>query len=204
MAKKQDHGEAQQPEEEAQKLSDKLTAFVNILFGVVIGQSISNYSDLILHPSLSLPFFALLTLYVTVILSWAGYHRALLRYPYRYSTVGLGRLIIDILIVGVYAFLLFEIGTIKKQGGAASLDGYFLGFFMVYLLYLFFILARWAQYRSDKRAKSFRTPAMFAGGFFLLFVSYKFAAGFFSTEILNWVYIWLPLGLTINYRLVRK
>jgi len=208
----------QEPLADDLKLSDKLTSFVNILFGVVIGQSVSRYSDLIFHPSWTLPWIALLILYVIVILSWIGYHRALLTYPYRiipYPGVrgllryflGFLRLVTDVAIVGIYAFLLFEIQAVKDGGPSPTLNRYLLGFFMIYVLYLLFVILRWVDYRNDERAKNWKGPALFALVFLAVLVTYRLLETRILAETiawLNWIYLFIVFIGTVTYRALRR
>jgi len=71
-------------------ISDKLIHYVDIVFGLVVGQSIIRNIDLIQNPlKYFFAFLALIVVISTVTLSWIGYHKSMYNYPYKAETISI-------------------------------------------------------------------------------------------------------------------
>lgn len=122
--------------------TEYLRGIVSILFAVVLGLSIEQYRDL-LNPVNWEPFLALLTIHISIVFSWIGYHDLLLNYSYKDSIWSLFRVLNDVAIVILYAFLIYiavEVGTGTKVS-LLYLEWeptviYLFGFCLVYSLYI--------------------------------------------------------------------
>lgn len=102
---------------------------VTILFAVVVGFSIDTYADTIftdsLHEVFSPPWVGIMLVYISIVLSWIGYHFWIIKYSYQTSGVfWILRLFIDIAIVISYAYLLYIIRWIVSPETAPD---FFLG-----------------------------------------------------------------------------
>ena len=97
------------------KLSDRLVSLVDIVFGVVFGLSIPTVfgSDTnITIPNswgniLTISNFALFVAYISIILSWIGYHKAMEQYPFKIGVGGSRRFFMDPVNVFFYAGLIY-------------------------------------------------------------------------------------------------
>ncbi len=127
---------------------------VDIVFAVVVGQSITTYTDLLFPPSVtSLAFWALLGVYASVILSWIGYHLLLQHSPYQVRTrAGKFRLTDDLAIVVMYSYLLVTVEWFR-EGVHQILFGftvdppaaYLLGYVAVFVLYMLNDVLVWSE-----------------------------------------------------------
>jgi len=100
---------------EEKRISDRLVALVDIVFGVVFGLSIPTIFGS--NTTLALPNSlaeivtpsntALLIAYVAIILSWVGYHKAMEHYPFKIGHGGTMRFFIDLAIVFSYAVVIY-------------------------------------------------------------------------------------------------
>lgn len=68
--------------------SEQLVRLVQIIFGFVLAQGLGRYEDLILNPVSScenfIKFLALVTIYLTTILSWIDWHATMKLRPYNF------------------------------------------------------------------------------------------------------------------------
>jgi hypothetical protein len=78
---------------------------IDIVFGVIVGVSFTDFREILVPISIKFETFTLLLAYVTVIGSWIGYHRAINRKPDE-SVV---RFIIDLIILYLYFYLIYSI-----------------------------------------------------------------------------------------------
>lgn len=95
-------------------VSDQLVRLVQIIFGFVLAQGLGRYEDVILNPLSSkeniIKFFALLAIYLTVILSWIDWHVTMKLRPYYFRNCREQiRLLADVAIVCLYAIIIFSI-----------------------------------------------------------------------------------------------
>jgi len=179
--------------------SDRLVTLVQVVFAVVIGGGLIQFHEILLPPKVTtITFWALFGVYVTSIMSWTGYHVRMEQFPYTHTKFGIFRLYTDILIVIVYAFLLFA-GTRQGQ----SIVSYLCGFSGVFLLY---VVSGWLRCReyNDPKASKLRLLIGFFLGFSLL-VPLPFAILTYYTGVsaifLNPIFVGLPLLTMLILRL---
>jgi hypothetical protein len=78
---------------------------IDIVFGVIVGVSFTDFRDILVPISVKFETFTLLLAYVTVIGSWIGYHRAINKKPDESAV----RFIIDLIILYLYFYLIYSI-----------------------------------------------------------------------------------------------
>lgn len=129
-------------------LSDASHNLVDIVFAVVVGQSINEYRSQLFPPETgTLSFWALTGVYIAIILSWIGYHYLLQRKRYRIreTTFGKIRLAADLAIVVLYSYLLLSVRWFTEGSDGPpdfyvfpmdAPSAYILGFITVFVLYI--------------------------------------------------------------------
>ncbi len=178
--------------------SDRLVTLVQVVFAVVIGGGLIEFGEMLFYPNNKITCFALIGVFFTSIMSWTGYHARMEERPYTPTKFGVFRLLIDIVIVGTYAFLLFA-----STKGGQSIEHYLWGFSTVFLLY---IVSGWLRRRehNDPKASNLRLLIKFFLGF-SLFVSSLFSILTCCTRIdvilLNQIFVWLPLLTMLIFRI---
>lgn len=188
-------------------VSDRFVQFVDIVFGVVVAQSFARYDWLIANPPSSwFLFSALLTVYITTVLSWIGYHRSMHRYPYEAASfIAWLRMLADLLIVSVYAFLLFSLEPLKEGPATSRLDGYLLGYFAMFVCYLASGFARiWET--SDSQASKWTGLLVFALYYLVLVLAYPYALTrlAITAELINWFFLVACPVPYVLYRIWRQ
>lgn len=157
-----------------QGLSDSYAALVDIVFAVVIGESVVRYGSWLLPPRPSVALLALGGVYVTVILSWTGYHRSLLKFPYADSPHSLFRLFADFGIVLAYALMLDQVDAIDQAG---EIRPYLALYILVFLGYILSGALRLKEYpRPPGKPASHQGKLWVAvTGYAVLLLAYDFA-----------------------------
>jgi hypothetical protein len=134
-------------ERRTMELSRQMTRLVDVLYALVLVQgavyyrSLFTLSDEFHHPSRFLPVvLALILVYFTAIQSFIDYHLASEDQPYQILDEGkrgfdLWRFYLDILIVGIYSFLLLKCHVLLSDPGA-DLVPVFWTFPVIFALYL--------------------------------------------------------------------
>jgi hypothetical protein len=92
-----------------EKLPEHLIVFVNTVFAVVIGVSLTNFFDKLMQEDVALWSFETLTLavtYIAIVYSWTGYHRSVDRAPHK-GRIGNTRFAIDLVILLTYLVLVY-------------------------------------------------------------------------------------------------
>lgn len=144
-------------------VSEKFVQLVDIVFGVVIAQGFSRYDDLIIRPWESwFAFLALVGVYIVTVLSWIGYHRSMARYRYRVNSIRAWcRMGSDLLIVALYARLLFSVDELMGGAQEARMSSYVSGYLLVFLLYL---VSGWLRIleTGDRNASRWQLILIFA------------------------------------------
>jgi hypothetical protein len=161
------------------RISDQLVRLVQIIFGLVLAQSLLIHRDVIVQPVARqnwIPMLALFTVYVTTVLSWIDWHVTMELRPYNFNPRNPHRMIeqfrlsVDLLVVAVYAYLLFTIEDFKRTPEKGIAD-YLLGFPAVFAAYLLSGLARrWAH---GTLATNPRPILVFGFAYLLLYLSYR-------------------------------
>src|SRR5690349_564151 len=79
--------------------------FIDVLFGVIVGVSFTDFRAILVPIILKFETFTLLLAYVTVIGSWIGYHIAIENKPDR----SVYRFIVDLIILYLYFYLIYSV-----------------------------------------------------------------------------------------------
>jgi len=114
---------------------------IQTVFSVLLASSLVQYREVVLRPfagSHWLVALGLLTVYVTALWSWVDYSFTMLMNPFQFgwrtSVRERLRFLVDLLIVVVYAYLLFALTELQKAA-AADLTMWFFGLVAVFVLY---------------------------------------------------------------------
>lgn len=203
--------------ERAGRLPHHFVSFVEIFFAVVLGGSILELHTFLFPPNLASPsFWALITVYFTAGTSWIGWHKSTRRYPYSDSRIGYVRSVLDALIVGTYAALLFFGSRADKSFVSLaennSLCWYLWGFVVVFVLYLVSGLGRRADYPLTEPSKVSQTLKILLHGLVMLVGATVYTVFYtvlpdvlfqLPTEVL-WVFLLLPFAAMFSFRLLRE
>jgi Na+/H+ antiporter NhaD/arsenite permease-like protein len=84
---------------------------IDIVFGVIVGVSFTDFRELLVPFSIKFETFTLFLAYVTVIGSWIGYHRAINKETDEKPDDSVVRLIIDLVILYLYFYLIYSINN---------------------------------------------------------------------------------------------
>lgn len=190
--------------ERDRRISDQLVRLIQIVFALVVAQSLFLYREVIVHPfarSHRVALIALLAVFVTTVLSWIDWHITMELHPYdRQRRIEWVRLAADLLIVVLYAYLLFTVESFVDSPGA-SVQSYLLGFPLVFSLYLLSGIARRAAYGV---AASRLVPILvFLCFFAALWVMYTVGLSDPASSVRNSVFLGLVLSGMIGYRAFR-
>ena len=170
-------------------ISDSFVRLIDIIFGVIMAQGFVIYRARITNPSPSIANGSLLFVYTTIILSWIGYHKSIVGYPYNRSLWSRIRVTADILILVLYAYLVFVAETLQSVLGALVI---------VFVLYAVTGLIRIVEWKDRKVSQPWL--ALLVAVIFALewYLSGQFVDTLASTA-------WLTLGfvILIAYRMVR-
>jgi len=182
---------------DVKSFSNHLVTLVQVVFAVVIGGGLIQFHEFLFPPKNTIASFALIAVYATSIMSWAGYHHRMEEYPYTHTKFGIGRLNVDIFIVVMYAFLLFA-GTRQGQ----SIEPYLWGFSVVFLLYVVSGWLRRKEYNDPKATrlgllvKFFFAYSLSVPSLFRILNCYTGV----STILLSQIFVWLPLLVMLIFR----
>jgi hypothetical protein len=152
LAAARDEAEREPLDDYWRHVSDQLVRLVHIVFGVVVGQSLVLYRDVIVspfHEGRWVAALALLSIYMMIVWSWIDWNITAELRPYDFrpaapdSTLGRRalehferwRLYADIAIVGTYAYTLFQVKPLDGHPGA-DIRYLLLGYAIVFVLYL--------------------------------------------------------------------
>ncbi|MFZ2054032.1 MAG: hypothetical protein WAU81_07520 [Candidatus Aminicenantales bacterium] len=202
-------------ENQDKKLSDQLVRLIQIFFGFVLGQSLGRYDEVVLHPLSANHFLAaiaLMTVFVTAILSWIDWHITMELSPYNlsprndYRIFDQMRLLCDILIVVFYAYTLFSIKSFYSYP-QKNISQYLWGFFFIFLGYFFSGILRRKSYGAP--ASKITLIVCFGIPYFFLALVYwiQIKFGLFDPEYLdriNYALILIVFTMMIAYRLTRR
>jgi hypothetical protein len=134
----------------SKRISDHLVRLVQILFGVVAGQSLVLYRDVLtspFHESRIAAALALASVYVMIVWSWIDWNTTMELRPYdfrRPAATPVGRFVeqserfrlySDLTIVTVYAYVLFQVAPLVGDP-RADIRYLLLGYPIVFALYL--------------------------------------------------------------------
>ncbi len=202
--------------ERDRRISDQLVRLVQIVFGLVLAQSLLLYRDVIVHPVAKghwVAALALVTVYVTTVLSWIDWHVAMEARPYnfnprnRYRVTEQIRLGFDVFVVTIYAYLLFTISDFVTDP-SNWIGRYLLGFPAAFGAYL---LSGLARRRAHGKLASHPTPIVCYGVLYLvLYLIYEQVYGRVAGRLkeefrwINGLTILVALSLMMAYRLTRR
>jgi len=180
--------------------SEHLVTLVQVFFAVVIGGGLIEFHEILFSPKNTVPFWALIVVFATSIMSWTGYHTSMGKYPYTHTGFGILRLFSDIAIVIVYAFLLFA-GTSHE----ILAESYLLGFSIVFLLYVISGLFRRWEYRDKEASKTsllvpFFISSVIVLALFMIILRYTDLDKSFVSRI----FVGLPFLMMITFRWLRE
>lgn len=191
--------------ERDRRISDQLVRLIQIVFALVVAQSLFLYREVVVHPfaaSHRSALLALLAVFLTTVLSWIDWHITMELHPFdRRNWVEWVRLAADLLIVVLYAYLLFTVEPFVDTPGA-SLRAYLLGFPLVFSLYLLSGATRKATY--GVAASRFVPILVFLCFFGVLWVAY--VAWFSGPSSAEWNLTFLGVALAgmAGYRVFRS
>lgn len=188
-------------------ISDRLIQYVDIVFGLVVGQSIIRYIDIIRYPKGNpFVFTALCVVIITIALSWIGYHKSMYNYPYKSEGLRVSRIrpFTDFIIVILYTILLITIEDLQIYTDSAKINITFFTWIYV-LIYLFYIIdgsLRMIEYR-DRKASKFKLLFSFYAIHVIIWVAYMNTFGSSRQNEVNYIALFLCLCSTIIFRILR-
>jgi uncharacterized HAD superfamily protein len=200
-------------EDQDRKISDQLVRLIQIFFGFVLAQSLGRYDEVVLDPLSKSHFiaaFALLTIFVTTILSWTDWHITMGLRPYNLSTkndrrpIDEIRLLSDIAIVILYAYILLAIESFSTRP-SESISRYLWGYFLVFLGYFFSGWLRKLSYGS--LASKLKLIEIFGCVFLMLAFLYRIPFNSLNEKnrtVLNFMWILMILMTMLGYRWTRR
>ncbi len=128
------------PEQAEAATSSHLVRMIDFFFALVLGQGLIRFADVVEAPfAANVPvWIALILIYYTVVRSFVAWHAAIETGRYKMSsevrTTELWRVYIDVLIVAVYAYMLFSAEPLIDHGGA-DIRGLLWAFPVLFILY---------------------------------------------------------------------
>ncbi len=143
-------------------LAEYYVRLVDVIFAVTLTQTLVIYRNELVSFSPRLLIATLVLVYVTVGLSWVGYHRSIMKYPYNKSLWSGIRVVMDIFILVLYAFLAFAAKESSKV---------ILGLALVFGLYAVDGCTRILEWRDAKVSKPWLSAlfgVLFLGVWWLL------------------------------------
>src|SRR2546428_1323530 len=186
--------------------SDSFVRLVDVIFGVIMAQGFVRYSETITNPKFSLATGSLVLAYTTVILSWIGYHKSVIGYPYNTSVWSRIRLVSDVLILVLYSYLVFVAQTLQFVLG---------GLVVVFGLYALTGLIRIIEWKDRKVSQPWlaipfgaafavewyvsgsygaetSVSALLLGVSFLMLIGYRWARGKLGYPVI------IPVGIDVD------
>jgi hypothetical protein len=142
--------QAEQPDERTRRISDQLVRLVQVFFGVVAGQGLVLYHEVVVSPLQHnrIPAaLALTSIYVMIVWSWIDWNSTMDDRPYDFrsrarTTLGRWqtrferwRLYSDIVIVVLYSYMLFQVAPLVNHPNF-DIRYLLLGYPLVFALYL--------------------------------------------------------------------
>lgn len=108
--------------EKQERVSDQMITLIQVIFAFVLGQAFAGYSLVVLSPwAHPAAFLALVAIFITTILSWIDWHATMVEMPYQFyqvfrrRLVEEGRVLMDLLVVSIYAFALLSIDPLTHH-----------------------------------------------------------------------------------------
>lgn len=170
-------------------LSDSFVRLIDIMFGLTITQGFVIYRDVIVSPELSIGNLSLVLVYATIILSWIYYHKSILHYPYNKSGWSRLRFFFDILILLLYAYLVFV---------GLDLSSILLGLVVIFAIYGVDGIIRICEWHDRKVSKWWLSFS-----FAIIFLLEWYASSF-EWVYSSWILFFLALISIFGYRIIRS
>lgn len=199
------------------RLPHHFVTFVEIFFAVVLGASILELHMFLFPPDLTSPsFWALIAVYFAAVTSWIGWHKSTVKFPYTDSGAGYVRSLLDAVIVGTYAALLFFGSAVENSFFGSRVDNsllyYLWGFFVVFFLYFISGRVRRAEYPEREPGEVSKLYLIRRHGYVLLIAAIAYTVlHTILPEVLSqlptgvlWLFVALPFATMISYRLWRE
>jgi 5'(3')-deoxyribonucleotidase len=210
--------------ERDRKISDRLVELVQVIFAFVLAQGLADNRAALLHPmSHGVALLALVTVYVTTILSWVDWHTLMERQPYRVSmrrehetrrdrqlrSLEYGRLWFDLIIVALYAELLFLVEPLSDRP-SGSLARFLFVYLALYVLYV--VSGEFRRWAYGPWASLLKANLWFVGVFAALWAVYSLlrttgchlACGSSPGKWQNVVFLSATLVAVVGYRMWRQ
>ncbi len=189
---------------------DQNLRLIQIIYGLVIAQSLVFYRNNLLNPLTpehQVGTLALVVVLLTTILSWVDFHRTIALTPYVISEpMEVMRLGSDLVVVLVYAYLLFSIEPFAENP-RADLALHLLGYPFLFLMYWMSGQLRVMRYgyTASRRLLIARYGVAFAAVYLLYAAFGPTLMGWaVSKSTLNKLTLLLVLGAMIGYRYDRS
>ncbi len=180
-------------------LTQRITV-VPLLFAVVLGSSLIEFRDFLIPSTVaSLNFWALVIVYLSAFASWFGYQEAALRYPYTRRPIARLRAAIEAMGAINWAFLLFF-----ATKAADSLFGYLWAFVMIFIFMISTYIVRRREWHVPEASYSPLGSTIKHGAVMLAAAAaYSIWALLFAPipEAAIWVFVFVPLAITVSIRL---
>lgn len=196
---------------DTERFSDELVKLPEIIFGLVIAQSLVSHREVLIDPfpgddpwSHVVAIIALVTVYVTTVMSWYDWHGTMVDRPYDMSRFGWtewARLGSDMVIVVLYAYLLFSIAPFESNP-SADIWRHLLGYPLVFLVYLFSGVTRRRTY--GPLASNLRIIVAFLAMLVGLVVAYEALWRMTASLWLNVATLLAVLAMMLWYRRDRR
>lgn len=196
-------------------ISDTMVQYVDIVFGVAVGQSIIGYIDVIRSPLVyPFAFIALVIVILTVTLSWIGYHKSMYDYPYKALSLSFKprsrltsgiRPFADFSIVLIYVLLLFTIDSFKIRVGSINLFNFIASYVLIFALYIVDGVIRRMEY-NDTLASRLDISLKYEIGYVAVLGVYCFLVLMASVKsptyvgYINWIFLLICTSAYLYYR----
>jgi uncharacterized HAD superfamily protein len=190
-----------------QRISDQLVRLVQVLFALVLGQSLLTFKVVLLNPfapAHRLAALAWLTVFYTTVASWVDWHVTMARRPYdTLQLIDRFRFYSDVGIAALYAYLLFTIQPLVDDQ-RATLAYHLLGYALIFVLYLSSgFLRRWVHGKAASKPKPLFIGLALYVGLLLVYV-YLRRSNTLEPAALNLASIAAAFALMFAYRRYRR
>ena len=196
---------------DTERFSEQLVKLPEIIFGLVLAQSLVSYRAILIDPVPSgdpsshvVAIVALITVYITTVLRWYDWHHTMMDRPYDMSRFGgteWARLASDMVIVVLYAYLLFSIAPFESDP-TAIIWRHLLGYPLIFIVYLLSGVARRRAY--GPLASNLRSIIAFLAILSGVVSEYWLLTRQGASLALNVVVLLAVLGLMLLYRRNRR
>jgi uncharacterized HAD superfamily protein len=199
-----------------QRISDNLVRLVQVVFGLVVAQSLLLYRAVIVAPGAPhyLAAVALLVIYTTTVFSWIDWHTTMEFNPYNlnprhpHRTQEQFRLAVDLIIVSVYAYALFAI-AIFEDDPRSSVARFLFAFPLFFVAYLVSGVLR--RMTHGRHASNVRAIIEVGAAFAVLWLAYLtivlHCLAPHDKSCRQWInlgVVVIAFGLTLSYRYRRR